>query len=467
MLCPTGNSANLISGVTLHSFLKVPTNFKSKGEMTPPDGSLGDKLQKNCQGVHALLIDERSMIGSTTLGWMEYMCQHAIQKKAQSAASWGGIPVVVFLGDEVQLPPVCDSPVYNNHLENPAAMRGVLIWSEFTTAVTLTNIVRQNESQQQLRTTLMALREYKTTKDQAAWLQKFQWTNLRLSYGQELLSRMSSEGLFVFSSHSEEWSHNKQKLQELNKHHPIAKINAVSTGLHSRSSSSDKAGGLVRTLYLARGAKVMLTTNLNVQHGLFNGSMGTVVDIIYTDGNSPKDSFPTVCMIEFPRYTGPSFLHSHPKVVPIVPVEKRLDCNCFHCKRKQIPLRLGWGTTIHRCQGVTVGEGEANRFIVINPGTRQFESRTPGALFVALSRAKSSGGANVFPDFAFHPDILVNEDRLCYVVNTSTTKARKVEINRIQKLAENTKHKLQHLHHPDAFGDIVTKLRNYIRIHEE
>ena len=78
-----------------------------------------------------------------------------------------------------------------------------------------------------------------------------------------------------------------------------------------------------------------------------------------------------------------------------------------------------------------------------------------------------SGGANVFPDFAFHPDILVNADGLCYVVNTSTTKARKVEINRIQRLAENTKHKLQHLHHPDAFGDIVTKLHNYIRIHEE
>ena len=72
------------------------------------------------------------------------------------------------------MPPVCDSPVYNNHLENLAAMRRVLVWSEFTTAVTMTNIVRQNESQQQLRTTLMALQEYKTTKDQAAWLQKIQ-----------------------------------------------------------------------------------------------------------------------------------------------------------------------------------------------------------------------------------------------------------------------------------------------------
>jgi predicted ATPase len=26
VLCPTGNSANIISGLTLHSFLKIPTN---------------------------------------------------------------------------------------------------------------------------------------------------------------------------------------------------------------------------------------------------------------------------------------------------------------------------------------------------------------------------------------------------------------------------------------------------------
>ena len=62
-------------------------------------------------------------------------------KNAQSVASLGDIAIVVFLGDEVQLPSVCDLPVYNNHLENPAAKRGVLVWSEFTTGVTLENML--------------------------------------------------------------------------------------------------------------------------------------------------------------------------------------------------------------------------------------------------------------------------------------------------------------------------------------
>ena len=46
VLCPTGNSANLISGVTLHSFLHVPIGAKRSKDMTPPDGTSGETLQK-------------------------------------------------------------------------------------------------------------------------------------------------------------------------------------------------------------------------------------------------------------------------------------------------------------------------------------------------------------------------------------------------------------------------------------
>lgn len=52
---------------------------------------------------------------------------------------------------------------------------------------------------------------------------------------------------------------------------------------------------------------------------------------------------------------------------------------------------------------MTIGDGEVNRYIVINPGTRAFESRNPRALFVTLSRAKSIGKNNNDPDFAWHP----------------------------------------------------------------
>ena len=93
-----------------------------------------------------------------------------------------------------------------------------------------------------------------------------------------------------------------------------------------------------------------------------------------------------------------------------------------------------WGTTIHKCQGMTVGTGQAFRYIVINPGKHDFEAKNPGAFFVALSRAKSAGGDGMDPDFAFHEEVLLNDDRL-KPVNTPTTRARALEMERLHVLA--------------------------------
>ncbi len=455
VLCPTGNSANLISGVTIHSFLKIPTNTNAAKEMVPPDGTKGDILQSNCCGAVALIVDERSMVGSTTLGWMEFMCQHGMDN---TTLPWGGIPVVVFLGDDVQLPPVCDSPVYFCRSKTAAAIHGSLVWNGFTHAVTLNTIIRQNNDQQRLKSVLSSLRQYKATKQDTQWLQQFQWDSLKLTHGIDLLTDMKSRGLFVFPTHNAESNHNRQMLLAANVHAPVAIIMASNTGQHAKTAASDKAGGLVPVLYLCRGSKVMLTSNINVPFGLYNGSMGRVTDIIYLDGRGPTNSMPDVVMVEFDKYTGPPFLDHSPNLVPIVPLERRIDCHCYNCKRTQVPLRLGWGTTIHRCQGMTIGESESNRYIVIDPGTKQFESRTPGALFVALSRAKTAGGPGESPDFAWHPDVLINEDRICHVANTPTTKARNKEIARIRDLTKATKQYFHMLDSDDAFIDIQDRL---------
>ena len=224
---------------------------------------------------------------------------------------------------------------------------------------------------------------------------------------------------------------------QVNADHPVVKVSAENRGMHATSSSSEKAGGLVRTLYISVGARVMLTVNLNVSYGLFNGAVGTVMDIIYKTDSSPTHSQPHIILVNFPKYTGPQFLPEHPKIIPVTPVERRLDCG--RCKRKQVPLRLGWGTTIHRCQGMTIGEGELNRYIVIDPGSKSFESRNPGALYVALSRAKTAGSAKHDPDFCWNPNILVNEDRLCHKVDTPTTRARDKEIKHFKTLQQRTR----------------------------
>lgn len=154
-------------------------------------------------------------------------------------------------------------------------------------------------------------------------------------------------------------------------------------------------------------------------------------------------SLPDVVMVEVPNYSVPPFIPEKPKVAPIFPVERKIDCRYHFYRRKQIPLRLGWARTIHRCQGMTIWRGEL--IDIIHPGTKAFESRNPGALFVAISRAKSIGKNNFDPAFAWHSSFLANADGICHRVKTPTTASREREIHRIETIASQTYNTFKHL----------------------
>jgi hypothetical protein len=159
-------------------------------------------------------------------------------------------------------------------------MHGHLVWQDFQMAVSLTAIIRQGEEEKELRYVLNNLRQYKATPSQAKWLQQFQWDNLKKknTHGQTLLTNTSTSGLFVFPTHNEEWAHNKSKLLQVNQSYPVAKVVAISKGPHSNTRESERAGGLLKTIYISKNFKVMLTVNLCVPFGLFNGAIGIVKD---------------------------------------------------------------------------------------------------------------------------------------------------------------------------------------------
>ena len=116
---------------------------------------------------------------------------------------------------------------------------------------------------------------------------------------------MDEQGLYVFPTHCLEWERNKAKLLECNRqpNHPVAKIKSVDNGRHAQKADSNKAGGLLPLLYLCRDSKVMLTVNLKAGWGLYNGAVGTVVDIAYKAGSRPTDdsaSLPDTVFVRFP-----------------------------------------------------------------------------------------------------------------------------------------------------------------------
>ena len=93
--------------------------------------------------------------------------------------------------------------------------------------------------------------------------------------------------------------------------------------LASLSSKRTETGGLHSVLNIAVGARVMLTTNVNVSDGLMNGARGEVVHIVTNDNNDV-----TTVLVKFDcekvgqtAHQASRFRAMYPNAVPVSRVE--------------------------------------------------------------------------------------------------------------------------------------------------
>jgi hypothetical protein len=153
----------------------------------------------------------------------------------------------------------------------------------------------------------------------------------------------------------------------------------------------------IRKTMLCWDAMVEITkVNIEPKWGLFNGAIGTVVGIIFRQGENPNEgNLPTVVVVDLKHYRGPIWDKDNPTHVTIVPIKRWCEPMC--CTRKQIPLHIAWAKTIHSLQGHNSGPTAKHKTpndiqsIVIHLGERTDETLNPGLLHVAVSRATTIG----------------------------------------------------------------------------
>ena len=102
----------------------------------------------------------------------------------------------------------------------------------------------------------------------------------------------------------------------------------------------------------------MLRLNLYQKYGLCNGAIEYVRDIIYDEVMvRVKVVLPLLFWLSFRIITVLYGLINNdlPKLIPITPFTARIKSGKSNDHRIQIPLRLIWVLTIHKCQGLTLG----------------------------------------------------------------------------------------------------------------
>ncbi|XP_044721877.1 ATP-dependent DNA helicase PIF1 [Hirsutella rhossiliensis] len=194
---------------------------------------------------------------------------------------FGGVSVLL-VGDFFQLPPVRQKPLYSTSTGlSSLERRGQVAYRLFDRTVFLTTAQRQaGDDQAQFRQALQELREVK--------LSIPSWNLLSNRVQAKLTqSEVDSFGaaLRVYSTK--------------------ARVEAKNQGKGAGQAPSDNAGNLSNKFPVAKGARVMLTTNLWQPAGLVNGAQDP----------------PAVIMVDFDGYDGPPYLTTNEgrKISPILP----------------------------------------------------------------------------------------------------------------------------------------------------
>jgi ATP-dependent DNA helicase PIF1 len=345
----TGCAALLIGrfAKTVHSWAGI-----GLGRDPAPSLAVSIKRSGKCLrrwlGADILVIDEVSMMTCELLEKLD-MIAKIIRRNEKPM---GGIQMV-FVGDFYQLPPVSkekelpfESPLWKEIIQETIALTQILRQEDLAFQKILNEARKGSVSKESLKVLESRMDRSWQTRDIRPTLLFTRRAEVDMVNEKNLKALPSERRLFraetVFAP--------VDATKGLTNDTPIVK-KAV--------EKMDRDGPYMAELILAKGAQVMLLTNMDHEQGLVNGSRGVVV------GFDPSGA-PVV-----------KFLRGDPIAIPASSWDSE---ELEGVSRKQIPLRLAYAITIHKAQGATLDSA------LIDIGTSTFEY---GQAYVALSRVKN------------------------------------------------------------------------------
>ena len=314
------------------------------------------RAKTNWMNTDVLVIDEVSMM---TPDLFEKLDQVGRALRRNPHAPFGGMQIVL-VGDFFQLPPIPDAGPVSFLFESS-------LWASMDLRTyELTEYVRQKE--EVFQKVLEEARRGELTKRSLKILAR----RMGLDYRKEAI-----QPTMLFTRRAQvdliNMSHLKKLIDDNTTERHVYK---ATTTFNSKTileptelvqkgvAKLDYEAAYSPELILARGAQVMLITNVAPEKGLVNGSRGVVVRFEEGDVHTPV------------------VLFRNGKEYPITHATWELP-DMPGIKRQQIPLRLAYAITIHKAQGATLD------CALIDVGSRTFEV---GQAYVALSRVKDLEG---------------------------------------------------------------------------
>ena len=139
VMAPTGLASNKIGGSTYHTALGIPIMRRKERTTVPP------RVRRLWSGKTIMFVDELGMIDLQNFYLMNRHCNLAKSVDKDSTELWGGLPVVIFLGDFYQFPPVQGLPLWKQPSKNNNnEVYAHFLWRQFNQVVILDEQMRQS-----------------------------------------------------------------------------------------------------------------------------------------------------------------------------------------------------------------------------------------------------------------------------------------------------------------------------------
>jgi hypothetical protein len=429
-MAPTGTAASLLCGRTSFRLLALPTGPKALEE---PTNDLDESVLKvqafivTMSKMFGLFSDESSMATRHHLFWTKHRIEsarrylpdltpdaagpggptfsetlHAVQQQSYlryiHERPYGGLPIFGMYGDCHQLPPVGARSHYDRtpSPRSPACEAGRFVFRDFisplddenvkSTTVVMDSVFRQEDGP--FKDALLHIREGTVSlSDEALFLSR---DLLQLPEAERAI--FVQKALYLMPTWKRTHPITREYLLELNRtpgtH--IAKVISKYEYTKSPANHVKRDIQLSARSPLCRGAKVMILLNFVVELNIKNGTTGEIVDIVYEDSKGPlcpSNPLPLYVVVDIPSLLIPAEYDpwdaDNPTHIPIPVVTASCESRCCHCKT--IPLRVCKAITIHKGQGMTIGENREWTHVVV--GMPNESDRTqPGLELVGLSR---------------------------------------------------------------------------------
>lgn len=371
----TGTSAHAIKGTTIHKFSGIKLGTKPLATILSDIKKRKDIL-KGWKDAQILIIDEVSMLGSKTLSLINDVAQNIrygtnLLKWKKSKESgiifpFGGVQII-FSADFLQLPPVNDEFAFKSEVWKQLdlfyfRMIHPYRYPDISHFQMLSRFRTGQFTEEDIKTLRSRVREYEIYRQKERWGQ--------------ITDQIKPTR--IYSLNRDVDNINKEELEKLEGDTVAYECTDVIMPKNKQSSNfkvheyTEYMDTIAeREIYLKEGAQVMLTTNLDIECGLTNGSRGVVIECGDSSVSVKFKNGNTFSITPFP------YEHEDDEVVVI---------------RHQFPLKLAWSYSIHKSQGATLD------YAIIDLGTSLF---CPALGYVALSRCRTLEGlfiVNIVPE---------------------------------------------------------------------